>query len=156
MTQATIKKKPSTTSKPTRYEDDVYTWSLEQIELLKAGRLDEVDAANIAWELEDVPGNIRDKLESAIAVLAMHILKWDHQLERRSRSWALTVREQRRRIDRLLKKNPGLNGELSESVTHGYANGRDRALAQTDLPELEVPEKNPYSFKEIMTRDIKF
>ena len=154
---ADVKVKAKTSIRPkTRHEDDIYTWSLEQIELLKAGRLDEVDAANIAWELEDVPGNIRDKLESAIAVLAMHILKWDHQPERRSRSWALTVREQRRRIDRLLKKNPGLKGELSESVTHGYANGRDRALAQTDLPELELPEKNPYSFKDIMTRDIKF
>ena len=35
-----------------------------------------------------------DKLESALEVLLMHMLKWDHQPERRSRSWSLTIQEQ--------------------------------------------------------------
>ena len=36
-----------------------------------------------------------DKLESALRVLMLHLLKWDHQPDRRSRSWTASVREQR-------------------------------------------------------------
>ena len=36
-----------------------------------------------------------DKLESALRVLMLHLLKWDHQPSMRSRSWTLTIREQR-------------------------------------------------------------
>ena len=47
-----------------------------------------------------------DKLESALRVLMLHLLKWDHQPSMRSRSWTLTIREQRRRAERQLRKNP--------------------------------------------------
>ena len=36
-----------------------------------------------------------DKLESALRVLMLHLLKWDHQPDMRSRSWTLSIREQR-------------------------------------------------------------
>jgi hypothetical protein len=86
------REKPSSTS-PTRYEDDLYTWVEEQCALLRAGRLTEIDALNVAEELADVGREQLDKLQSAIAVLTMHLLKWDHQPKKRSRSWELTVRE---------------------------------------------------------------
>ena len=156
MTQTATKKKPSTSSKPTRYEDDIYTWSQEQIALLKAGRLSGIDAANIAWELADVGSNIQDRLQSAIAVLAMHMLKWDHQTKRRTRSWEATVKEQRRRIEKLLEKNPGLKGILAECFADGYADARDRAVRETGLAYDTFPETCPYSYSELMTREIKF
>ena len=38
----------------TRHDDDLYTWVREQIALLRAGRLSDIDALNIAEELSDV------------------------------------------------------------------------------------------------------
>ena len=35
------------------YETDLHAWAMEQAALLRAGRLDAVDAANVAEELED-------------------------------------------------------------------------------------------------------
>ena len=60
------------------------------------GRLDEVDAENVAEEILDVGSNEYDKLESALRVLLMHMLKWDHQPEKRTRSWENTIAIQRR------------------------------------------------------------
>lgn len=140
----------------TRYEDDLYTWVQEQVALLRAGRLSEVDAANVAEELDDVGKEQLFRLESSIAVLTMHLLKWDHQSKKRSRSWELTINEQRRRVAKLLKKNPGLKSELEEAIADGYADGRDRALAETNLPYETFPVACSYSFEEMMSRPIVY
>ncbi|MGQ0673288.1 MAG: DUF29 domain-containing protein [Hyphomicrobium sp.] len=126
----------------------------EQVALLRAGRVDGIDAANVAEELSDVGNEQLDKLENAIAVLTMHLLKWDHQRERRSRSWQATVAEQRRGIARVMMKNPGLKSLVQEAITIGYADGRDRAVAETNLPYETFPETWPYSFDDLMTREI--
>ena len=153
---ATTTRPKSRSPARTRYEDDVYTWVSEQIALLRVGPLSEIDAVNIAEELSDVGNEIRSSLESAIAVLTMHLLKWDHQPARRSRSWKLTIAEQRRGIRRLLKRNPGLKSVLAEGIEEGYADGRGRALMETKLAEDELPEPCPYTFDDMMDRTIEF
>jgi hypothetical protein len=112
-TEDKTRKRPSaslaTASEPrdglARYDVDLYGWAVQQADLLRAGRLSEIDAPNIAEELHDVGNEQYDKLESAVAVLLLHLLKWDHQPGRRGRGWENTIREQRRRIERVLKKN---------------------------------------------------
>ena len=48
------------------YDRDLYAWVEEQVRLLRAGRLTEIDAENIAEEILDVGRNEYDKLESAL------------------------------------------------------------------------------------------
>src|SRR6202046_5987948 len=84
---------------PTK-RDYLYSWALHQAELLRAGRLAEIDPVAVAEEIDDVGEEQYDKLESALRVLMLHILKWDHQPSMRSRSWTLTIREQRKRAER--------------------------------------------------------
>ena len=57
-----------------------------------------------------------DKLESALRVLMLHLLKWNHQPEKRTCSWAASVREHRRGVLRQLRKNPGLRTRLDEAL----------------------------------------
>ena len=64
-------------------------------ELVREGRWDAVDGENVAEEIESLRREQFSKLESAIGVLLVHILKWDHQPRKRSRSWALSIEEQR-------------------------------------------------------------
>src|SRR5687768_6863980 len=109
------------------YDQDLYAWSEEQVRLLRAGRLDEIDVENIAEEISDVGSEQYDKLESALRVLLTHMLKWDHQPERRSRSWEASILVQRDRIEQQLRKNPSLKARRVEAVTDAYRRARFRA-----------------------------
>ena len=77
--------------KSSLYEDDLYAWASRQAELLRAGSLNELDLDHIAEELDDVGNEIDERLESALTILFMHMLKWDFQPDRRSRSWEATT-----------------------------------------------------------------
>lgn len=137
------------------YERDVYAWVQEQVRLLRAGRLSEIDAENIAEEILDVGRNEYDKLESALTVLLAHMLKWDFQPEKRTRSWENTIVEQRNRVERHLRDNPSLKSRRNEAVQDGYQSGRLRASAETDMDLREFPEACPYDWDAIMTREFK-
>lgn len=136
----------------TRYEDDLYSWAGEQVALLRTGRVELLDLNNIAEELSDVGSEQYDKLESALEVLLMHMLKWDRQAERRSVSWALTIQEQRERVARQLRKNPGLKSRTEEAVEDGYRLGRIRAARETGLKLNAFPTECPYDWDTIMSR----
>src|SRR6266536_6075434 len=137
-----------------RYDRDLYTWALEQAALLRAGRITEADALNIAEELDDVGNEQYDKLESALRVVLLHLLKWDHQPRRRSRSWWSSIGVQRNQIHRVLRKNPGLKPHIDEAVAEGYKDARIQAASQTRLDLAAFPVTCPYSWQEIMDRPI--
>jgi len=115
------------TKRPAAKEADLYSWAGHQAELLRAGRLSEIDAAAIAEEMDDVGEEQHDKLEGAFRALMLHLLKWDHQPSMRSRSCTLTIREQRRRAERKLRKNPGLKSQVDEAL-------KTRGLKQQTRP----------------------
>jgi hypothetical protein len=159
MSTTTSKVRPGsneTSTSPARYEDDLYGWVEAQIALLKAGRLAEVDAKNIAEELADVGHDQYDKLERALGILMMHLLKWDHQPTHRSRSWVNTVHEQRKRIARVLRKNPSLKSRIPEATEEGYEDARDSAAAETGLAKKLFPKACPYDWSAITARIIEF
>ena len=147
-----IAKERASARKGTRYEDDLYTWVQEQIDLLRAGRLEEIDAENIAEELLDVGSEQYDKLQSSLRVLLMHMLKWDQQFEKRIASWVGSIREHRRRIGRVLKKNPGLKSRINEAVAEGYEDAVGWAALETGILESEFPAECPYTWDEILDR----
>src|SRR5258708_3757266 len=99
-----------------RYDQDLYGWAIEQAALLRAGKIAEADARNIAEELDDVGNEQYDKLESALRLILLHLLKWDHQPERRSRSWRQSIEVQRNHFHKVLRKNPGLKPLVDEAI----------------------------------------
>lgn len=138
------------------YEDDPYTWALEQAELLRSGRLELIDRTNIADEIEALVHYLADKLRSDLTRLLQHLLKWDYQPDRRCRSWALSIEEHRRRVSRHLRKGPGLKSVLGELVEDAYCDGRRHALNETNLPVEAIPESSPYNWDEIMERPVEW
>lgn len=152
MSHATSTKRPR--SAPL-YERDLYAWSREQARLLKEGRLDEVDAENVAEEILDVGSTEYDKLESALRVVLLHILKWDYQADKRSRSWENTIAIQRHHALRQLRKNPSLKSRTQEAVTDAYDDSRRLASSETDLELDTFPEACPYDWDTILNRPFK-
>jgi hypothetical protein len=124
------------------YADDAYGWATEQVRLIRAGALQSVDWENIAEEIEDMGRSQYDGLESALRVLLVHLLKWEHQPLFRSRSWLLTIREQHRQFERRLARNPGLKGSLDEIRDEAYRQARIEAQAETGLA-VEIFSSNP-------------
>jgi hypothetical protein len=143
-------------AEPARYDRDLYSWAVEQAELLRTGRIAEADARNIAEELDDVGNEQYEKLESALRIILLHLLKWDRQPERRSRSWHLSISIQRRHVLKVLRKNPGLKALADEAVTEAYGIARIEAAAQTLLEDESFPLECPYSWNDIMDREISW
>jgi hypothetical protein len=152
MSDALARKRPAAVPS---YQRDLHAWSQEQARLLKAGRLDEIDAENIAEEILDVGSNEYDKLESALRVLLMHMLKWDYQPERRSPSWENTIAIQRRHALRQLGRNPSLKSRIGEAVGEAYFDAARLAANETDIELQRFPEECPYDWDTILTREFK-
>ena len=133
---------------------DLYSWAVRQAELLRAGRLSEIDATAIAEEIDDVGMEEYHRLESALRVVMLHLLKWDHQPDRRSRSWTLSIVEHRRRVHRQLRGSPGLKSQLDEALEGAYEDARIEAASETGLPLSVFPVRRPFEYAEIMKRSI--
>ena len=138
------------------YDSDFYSWSQEQGRLVREGRWSEVDRENVAEEIESLGREQFNKLEGALRVLMMHMLKWDHQPERRSRSWALSIQAQRLELDDVLSDNPGLRPRLKEAIARGYRKGLLEAAKETGLDLKALPATCPYSFDDITSRPFPF
>ena len=138
------------------YDRDFYSWSLEQARLVREGRWSAVDRENVAEEIESLGREQFNKLESAIRVLLVHMLKWDHQPARRSRSWAVSIKEHRLRLSYVLSDNPGLRPRVSEAVARAYQRARLTATKETGLEESSFAPNCPYSWDEIVSREFSF
>ena len=134
---------------------DLYLWSRQQADWLRAGRFDLVDGLNVADEIEDVGHSEYDKLESALAVLLQHILKWDFQPERRTRSCVLTIEEQRARVSKQLKRNPSLKAKLDVILADAYGSAKRRAYSETELRDRTFPDVLAYDWIVITVRPFK-
>ncbi|MGZ8323066.1 MAG: DUF29 domain-containing protein [Rhodoplanes sp.] len=138
------------------YERDFYSWSIEQARLLRAGRFEALDRENVAEEIESLGREQFNKLESAFRVLLLHMLKWDHQPDLRSRSWALSwalsIETQRIEVDDVLADNPGLKPRTAEAIARAYRKARLEAARETGLSKREFPEPCPYTPDDIASR----
>jgi Domain of unknown function DUF29 len=134
------------------YEDDYYAWTIEQAQLLRAGALSAIDAANIAEEIESMGRSDRRELQSRLVVLAMHLLKWRFQPSARSRSWSATIDEQRLQIDQVFGESPSLRALAGGLLPQAYAMARARAIAETGLAEDLFPVTCPFTLDEVLSR----
>src|SRR5271170_7741523 len=91
-------------SMSTLYEQDETAWLEAMAELIRLGRLEELDYPNLAEYLADMARRDRREVESRLTTLMTHILKWTHQPDRRSGSWKGTVVEQRQELEGLLSR----------------------------------------------------
>ncbi|CAK0753357.1 conserved hypothetical protein [Gammaproteobacteria bacterium] len=136
------------------HDTDFYTWTQEQVALLRAGRVFELDVDNLIEEIEDMGRSERRELVSRLSVLLAHLLKWRYQSDHQSNSWRFTIETQRKNVNKLLRQNPGLKPIMEESVVDAYDDARLLAVKETHLGPSTFPENCPWSLGQIM--DDKF
>ncbi len=134
----------------TRYEEDFYAWTQEQATLLKEKRFMELDLEHLVEEIESMGRSEKRELENRLSVLIVHLLKWHYQPAKRTRSWALTILEQRKELAKLLRENPSLRPVLREEYPERYDIARIRAARETTLELDTFPENCPWTLEEIL------
>ena len=133
------------------YETDFYAWTQEQAKLLRDRQWNQLDLPNLIEEIESLGRKERQELRSRLSILIGHLLKWEYQAQKRSRSCLATIRVQRREIFKLLNDNPSLKPYLEQALQDAYENGRDLASGETNLPFSTFPQQCPYLGKEILS-----
>ncbi|HII0044728.1 DUF29 domain-containing protein [Klebsiella variicola] len=134
----------------THYDTDYYGWTQEQAELLRNGRLSELDTQNLLEELEAMGRSERRELESRLEKLFMHLLKWQYQSDRQTRSWKLTIEEQRRKAVRVLTENPSLKHRIPEIIADAYGDAVISAERETNIRRTVFPATCPWSFEQAL------
>ena len=135
------------------YDGDVVAWANEQARRLRAGEFHRLDIEHIADEIESVGRSEQQELVNRMAVLIVYLLKWQYQPERRNRSWALTIKAQRRQSQRRLRKTPSLRPMLTdpEWISEIWGDGVLAAMKETGLEDF--PETCPWDLETEVLRD---
>ena len=136
----------------TDYNADIIKWARQQAALLRAGRFSALDIEHIAEEIEDVGKSEERELESRLAVLIAHLLKWQYQPEKRGASWRLTIAEQRRMIHRRLKKTPSLQNALHDPdwISDAWTDGCTLAAKETAIARATFPKSCPWDINDTL------
>ena len=135
------------------YWGDYYSWLMEHAVHLRSARWEALDRENLAEEIESLGREQFNKLESALRVLMLHMLKWDHQPNLRSRSWVLSIEAQRLELHDVLSDNPGLRPRIAEATARAYRRARIEAAKETGLEKNEFPEECPYTWNDFVARE---
>ena len=136
------------------YETDFYAWTQEQARLLRERRWSDLDLDNLVDEVESVGKSDKTQIESCLAVLIAHLLKWKYQPGRRGTSWTSTIFEQRGRLARLLKDSPSLGEFYRQAVGESYTAARLLAAKETGIAFGLFPENCEFTPEQVL--DLEF
>jgi hypothetical protein len=135
------------------YEQDFAQWAAETADLVKAGRFDDLDTSVLWEEINAMAGREERDLISRLKQLVGHLLKWQYQPERRSRSWITTIGNQRDEIQGIFELSPSLRRTAALRYEKAYALGRKLALNETGLAKTVIPEQPPFTLEQALDEE---
>ena len=131
------------------YERDETAWLEAMSALAAGGRFAEMDYLNLSKYLADMAKRDRREVFSRLVVLLSHLLKWEHQPERRSGNWKGTIREQRRELRHLLESGT-LRNHAEAVLEDAYAEARRQAADETELSLEVFPAEDARGLDELL------
>lgn len=137
----------------TLYEEDFSLWACRNAQLLREGRVAEADLSHIAEEIEDLGQEREHGLAIQLRRLLVHLLKYQFQPARRSRSWRGSMANARVEIEWTLEHSPSLKSRAASLTEREYTRAITQAAAETGLPRQSFPTDCPYTFDQIVDRD---
>lgn len=135
------------------YESDVAAWANQQAALIRSRQFNLLDLEHLAEEIEDVSKSEQRELAHRMAVLLMHLLKWEFQPLRRGNSWLRTIRDQRDDIKDHLDDVPSLRPKISDEkwIRSAYRSAVAKAAKETNIDADKFPETCPWSMVDVLT-----
>jgi len=141
------------------YDDDVFAWACAQRDALSRRDIAALDWDNLAEEIDDLGKSQLGEMESRLATILEHLLKYEFGLVREpARGWKRTVIVQRSELARLLRRNPSLAARLDEIAGDVYDDARRNALAAFEEHEPDdlalyagrLPVALPYAARSLL------
>ena len=132
------------------YDKDFYAWAMENAELLREKRFNELDIENLAEEIESMGKSDRRSVFSHLRVLLAHLLKWQYQAEHRSNSWKSSIRNARFHIQKLIEDSPSLKTQIPEKFEAIYKDAAIIASDETGIIENYFPKKCPFTLEQCL------
>jgi hypothetical protein len=153
MTETQAPARPKDLSRDAGFEEDFSLWAKHQAQLLREGRFELLDIEHLAMEIDDMAGRERRELSSRLKVLIGHLLKWQFQPRKRTRSWRGTIRDQRDEIRELLEQSPSLRRQVASLAGKRYRVVVENVADETGLAASDLPATCPYSARELLDDD---
>ncbi|MCR9124400.1 MAG: DUF29 domain-containing protein [Phyllobacteriaceae bacterium] len=136
-------------AKPRAYDADYYGWSMDQAAAVRAGRFDLLDRENLAEEIESLGKSEKREIESRLVLVLLHLLKWQFQPEKRKGGWEVSIRVQRKDLNKLLGENPSLKRYPVEIQADSYVKAKLDAEKETGIAYEAFPDACPYTIEQV-------
>jgi hypothetical protein len=133
------------------YLADFSSWIDQTAQLLRESRWHDIDIAHLIEEIEDLGKSERRGISSQLTRLLLHLLKWEHQPQRRSDSWLDSITDARTQIELALEDSPSLGTYPTAQLEASYQRARRQAAQQTSLEIAVFPTRCPYALAAILT-----
>ncbi len=135
------------------YEQDYYLWLQETSKLLKAREFANLDLENLIEEIESLGRSERNKLISSLRLIYQHLLKWQYQPSKRSKSWSDTISRERDNVSYYIEDTPSLKNLLPDKIAlnKAYQRGRRDAMRETGI--INLPQNCPYSIEQTLEQN---
>ena len=133
--------------------EDETAWLDRMSELVRQRRLTELDLDNLTEYLSDMARRDRREVKSRLGVLMAHLLKWEFQPDRRSRSWRATIITQRQELADLAGAG-ALRNHAETVLAESYDNAVELAVAETGLDQGAFPSECPYTVEQLLAADV--
>jgi hypothetical protein len=137
----------------TLYTEDETAWLEAMAGLVRRRNLANLDLDNLAEYLSDMARRDRREVKSRLIVLLVHLLKWEFQEEKRSRSWRTTVLAQRQELVDLAGRGV-LRAHAESVLLEAYENAVELAASETALSKSSFPAVCPYALEQLLTIDL--
>jgi Domain of unknown function DUF29 len=134
------------------YAEDETAWLEAMAALIRRRDLGGLDLDNLGEYLTDMALRDRREVKSRLVVLLAHLLKWESQRKKRSRSWRTTVLDQRQELAGLAGRGV-LRAHAEAVLPQAYENAVELAASETGLPKTTFPADCPYTIEQLLAID---
>ncbi|MBF0294036.1 MAG: DUF29 domain-containing protein [Magnetococcales bacterium] len=135
------------------FNADRYTWIVRQVELLRAGQPESLDADNLAAEIERLAGEVRLRARCALVVVCWQLLKHQFLPEPCSNRLRLILLEHRHQLRADFQESPSLEEQCRATLGEAYQEARIYAAVETGLPEETFRERCPFTWEQVLDDD---
>ena len=112
------------------YEKDFLVWTELMSAALESRNVADLDWEHLAEEIRDLGISQKSALKSHLENVLLHLIQWELQPERRSRSWENSISNSRGQVDFQLDAFRSLRGCLLESFDRCYDRAARKALRE--------------------------
>ncbi|HKM55673.1 MAG TPA: DUF29 domain-containing protein [Isosphaeraceae bacterium] len=135
------------------FTEDETAWLEAMADLIRLRDLAALDLENLAEYLVDMARRDRREVKSRLVVLLAHLLKWDFQPEKRSRSWRTTILSQRQELADLASRGV-LRTHAETVLPAAYENAVELAASETGVPAATFPKVCPLTVEQLLAIDV--